>query len=192
MAEEKSRIRIFELDFCDLLFGKIELADLDLLILKRRNDETVIWKLDFEKLDLDGWMYVKPKWWIRKIWYLFSHVYCSVSFSRLLFLGSFSASFLLWIFLFLKMEKKAGGEMHKTKMRTRKIHSPSSFTSSGMFWILLCTFLISRKEEPFFEFRYRFVKTRTICRKEEPFVYVELQNHILKTGSKCRKEEPFL
>ena len=42
MAEEKSRIRIFELDFCDLLFGKIELADLDLLILKRRNDETVI------------------------------------------------------------------------------------------------------------------------------------------------------
>ena len=46
--------RIFEIDFCDLLFGKIELADLDLLILKSRNDGTVIWKLDFKKLDLDG------------------------------------------------------------------------------------------------------------------------------------------
>lgn len=89
------------------------------------------------------------------------------------------------------MEKKAGGEMHKTKMRTRKICNYYSSFSSGMFWILLCTLLIDRKEEPHFEFRYQFVKMRTICRKEEPFLYVELQNHILKTGSKCRKEEPF-
>lgn len=46
--------RIFEIDFCDLLFGKIELADLDLLILKIENAATIIWKLDFKKLDLDG------------------------------------------------------------------------------------------------------------------------------------------
>lgn len=106
LADKKSSHRIFEIDFCDLLYEKIELADLDLLILKSRNDGTVIWKLDFKKLDLDGWMCVKPKWWIRKmglwflkidgrkLWYLFSHVYFVGSFSRLFF------RFLFFYFLF--------------------------------------------------------------------------------------------
>ena len=73
--------------------------------------------------------------------------------------------------------------MHKTKMRTRKIHSPSSFTSSGMFWILLCTFLISRKEEPFFN-------SGSSLWKWEP--YVEKRNHsiLLKSGTIYWKEVP--
>lgn len=61
MADKKSSHRIFEIHFCDLLFWKIDLADLDLLILKSRNDGTVIWKLDFKKLDLASRIFVKPK-----------------------------------------------------------------------------------------------------------------------------------
>ena len=101
LANKNLDHRIFEIDFCDLLFEKIELADLDLLILKSRNDGLEIWKSDFGNS------------MIQKLWYLFSHV--------LFFLGAFSASFSSLVFLILKMEKKAGGEMHKTKMRTRKI-----------------------------------------------------------------------
>lgn len=39
--------RIFEIDFYDLLFGKIELADLDLLILKSRNGRLGKWDYGF-------------------------------------------------------------------------------------------------------------------------------------------------
>ena len=61
MADKNLDHRIFEIDFCDLLFEKIELADLDLLILKIESAATVIWKLDFKKLNLAGRMCMKPK-----------------------------------------------------------------------------------------------------------------------------------
>lgn len=46
--------RIFEIHFSVLLFWEIDLADLDLLILKIESAATVIWKLDFKKLNLDA------------------------------------------------------------------------------------------------------------------------------------------
>lgn len=47
MADKNLDHRIFEIDFCDLLFWKIDLADLDLLILKIENAVSIIWKLNF-------------------------------------------------------------------------------------------------------------------------------------------------
>lgn len=126
--EENWRIKIWTTEFLKLIFvicyfGKIDLPDLDLLILKSRNDGTVIWKLDFKKLDLDGWMCVKPKCWMRNLEIRFlkidgTEIMVPV-FACIFLSASFPLPFLL--FIILKIVKKAGGEMHKTKMRTRKI-----------------------------------------------------------------------
>ena len=80
-----------------LFLLEIDLPDLDLLILKSRNDGTVIWKLDFKKLDLDGWMCVKPKCWMRNLEIRFlkidgTEIMVPV-FTCIFFVGFFSASF---------------------------------------------------------------------------------------------------
>lgn len=108
LADKNLDHRIFEIDFYDLLFWKIDLVDLDLLILKSRNAATIIWKLDFKKLNLAGRMCVRPKWWIRKmgLWFLkidgteimlpvFAGVFLSAS-----FVGSFSRLFFRSLFFF--------------------------------------------------------------------------------------------